>query len=119
MDPDAPCHVPSLAEADHRLLSLTLRPQVPTSLQSIPFKYNIPMHLWDNGFQRLLATLRIASATSPLAQEHLMSFIYYAYGFYTTLLEEENLSTFKNSWIEALGDLAWYQMTLAHSTAIY
>ena len=45
--------------------------------------------------------------------EHLQDFIYYAYIFYTGLLEEPTLVSFKSGWLEALGDLAWYRMAVA------
>ncbi|KAF9050675.1 hypothetical protein BDZ89DRAFT_1057118 [Hymenopellis radicata] len=61
----------------------------------------------------LLESLRRASFSSPLALEHLQDFIYYAYTFYTGLLEEPNLATFKSGWLEALGDLARYRMAVA------
>ena len=59
----------------------------------------------------------MASSTSPVAMEMLSEFIYYAYGFYTGLLEEQLLESFKASWLEALGDLARYRMALASHTA--
>ena len=46
-----------------------------------------------------------AAFTYPLALEHLQDFIYYAYIFYTGLLE--------SGWLDALGDLAWYRMAVA------
>ena len=49
----------------------------------------------------------------PLALEHLQDFIYYAYIFYTGLLEEPTLVSFKSGWLEALGDIAWYRMAVA------
>lgn len=60
-----------------------------------------------------MESLRRASFASPLALEHLQDFIYYAYTFYTGLLEEPNLATFKSGWLEALGDLARYRMAVA------
>ena len=45
--------------------------------------------------------------------EHLQDFIYYAYIFYTGLLEDPTLVSFKSEWLESLGDLAWYQMAVA------
>ncbi|EEB89113.1 hypothetical protein MPER_12830 [Moniliophthora perniciosa FA553] len=47
------------------------------------------------------------------ALEHLQDFIYYAYTFYTGLLEEPPLAPFKSGWLEALGDLARYRMMVA------
>lgn len=97
----------------HNLMTMTLSPQVPTSVNSISTKYNIPTRLWGHVFHRLLENLRRASLTSHVALEHLTSFIYYAYSFYTLLLEEHQLAVFRNGWLEALGDLARYRMAVA------
>lgn len=86
---------------------------MPASLRNIPTKYNIIVRLWTYAFHKLLESLRRASFTSPLALEHLQDFIYYAYTFYTGLLEEPTLSGFKSGWLEALGDLARYRMAVA------
>ena len=45
--------------------------------------------------------------------EHLQDFIYYAYIFYTGLLEDPTLVSFKSGWLEALEALAWYRMAVA------
>jgi len=97
----------------HNLLDMTLAPSVPASLRNIATKYNIIVRLWTFAFHKLLESLRRASLTSPLALEHLQDFIYYAYTFYTGLLEEPTLSSFKSGWLEALGDLARYRMAVA------
>ncbi|KZS89877.1 hypothetical protein SISNIDRAFT_444548 [Sistotremastrum niveocremeum HHB9708] len=106
----------SLAEMMHNLMTLTLSPQVPTSVNSISTKYNIPTRLWGNVFHRLLESLRRAALKSPVALEHLTEFIYYAYSFYSALLEEHQLSSFRNGWLEALGDLASYRMAVVAIT---
>ncbi|CAA7267658.1 unnamed protein product [Cyclocybe aegerita] len=102
-----------LAEIMHNLLEISLAPSVPASLRNIPTKYNIIVRLWTYAFHKLLESLRRASFTSPLALEHLQDFIYYAYTFYTGLLEEPTLNSFKSGWLEALGDLARYRMAVA------
>ncbi|KAF7981504.1 hypothetical protein HWV62_33059 [Athelia sp. TMB] len=102
-----------LAEMMHNLLEISLAPSVPASLRNIPTKYNIIIRLWTHAFHRLLESLRRASFTSPLALEHLQDFIYYAYTFYTGILEEQTLRTFRAGWLEALGDLARYRMAVA------
>ncbi|KAJ6513896.1 hypothetical protein C8R47DRAFT_1092306 [Mycena vitilis] len=101
-----------LAENMHNLLEISLAPSVPASLRNIPTKYNIITRLWF-AFYNLLQSLRRASFSSPLALEHLQDFIYYAYTFYTGLLEEPILNSFKSGWLEALGDLARYKMAVA------
>ncbi|KAG8969236.1 hypothetical protein FRC03_003761 [Tulasnella sp. 419] len=107
----------TLAELDHQFLSLSLNPRVPASFQSFPKKYNIPVRMWSKVFQRLIASLRRASYTSATAQEHLISFTYYGYAFYSNLLEEEPLSEFRDQWMEALGDLSRYQMAVLSTPA--
>ncbi|KAF8681403.1 Large family of predicted nucleotide-binding domains [Rhizoctonia solani] len=102
-----------LVEQSHTLLRMSLSPSVPLTIQAIPKKYNIPARLWSVGFYKLLESLRQASAKSPAAFEHLHEYIYYAYGFYSCLFEDDSLASFRPSWIEALGDLARYRMKVA------
>ena len=97
----------------HNLLEISLAPSVPASLHNIPTKYNIIIHLWTHGFHKLLESLRCTSFSSPLALEHLQDFIYYAYTFYTRILEEQTLRSFCTGWLKALGDLAHYCMAVA------
>ncbi|KAJ8463961.1 hypothetical protein ONZ45_g17401 [Pleurotus djamor] len=101
------------AEVMHSLLDVSFAPSVPTSLRNIPEKYKIVHRLWNHGFYKLLESLRRASFSSPLALEHLQDFIYYAYTFYTGLYEQLTLVSFAGGWLEALGDLARYQMIVA------
>ncbi|KAF8559498.1 hypothetical protein OG21DRAFT_1594361 [Imleria badia] len=102
-----------LAEMMHNLMEISLAPSVPASLRVIPTKYNIIIRLWTHAFHKLLEALRRASFSSPLALEHLQDFIYFAYTFYTGLLEEPTLKSFRAGWLEALGDLARYRMAVA------
>ncbi|KIJ61387.1 hypothetical protein HYDPIDRAFT_31260, partial [Hydnomerulius pinastri MD-312] len=97
----------------HNLMEISLAPSVPASLRVIPTKYNMIIHLWTHAFHKLLEALRHASFSSPLALEHLQDFIYFAYTFYTGLLEEPSLQAFCAGWLEALGDLACYRMAVA------
>ena len=50
---------------------------------------------------------------SPPALEHLQDFIYYAYTFYTDLLEEHILNAFKLGWLGFLDDLTCCRMAVA------
>ncbi|KAI0340639.1 hypothetical protein BDW22DRAFT_1346852 [Trametopsis cervina] len=108
-----------LSEVIHDLLTLTTAPSVPASLRHIPKKYTLVGRLWKNAFYHLLEMLRrAASSCSPdaeenVALEHLVSFIYYAYAFYTGLLDEPNLAEFSGNWVESLGDLARYRSAVA------
>jgi protein SMG6 len=95
------------------LLEISLATGVPTSLRNIPDKYNIIIRLWTNGFYRLLENLRRSSLTSKIALEYLQEFIYYAYTFYTALLERNTFEDYRAGWLEALGDLARYRIVIA------
>ncbi|TEB18962.1 hypothetical protein FA13DRAFT_1802749 [Coprinellus micaceus] len=103
-----------LAETIHDLFQHSLDPKVPVSLRSIPQKYNIIGRLWTFSFHKILEGPRRASFKSPVALEHLQDYIYYSYTFYTDLLEESTLSSFKLNWLEALGALlARYRMSVS------
>jgi len=95
------------------LLEISLAPGVPSSLRNIPDKYNIIIRLWTNCFYRLLENLRRSSHSSKIALEYLQEFIYFAYTFYTALLERKTFSGYRSSWLEALGDLARYRIVIA------
>ena len=96
-----------------QLLEISLAPNVPASLRNIPEKYNIIIRLWTNCFYRLLENLRRSSLTSKIALEYLQDFIYYAYIFYTALLERDTFKEYRAGWLEALGDLARYRTLIA------
>ncbi|KAJ3572504.1 hypothetical protein NP233_g3036 [Leucocoprinus birnbaumii] len=103
----------SLAEDMYNLLQLSLAPSVPASLKNVPTKYNIVVRLWTHAFHKLLEALRRASFASQLALELLQEFIYYAYSFYISLVEDPQMNAFRSGWLEALGDLARYRVVVA------
>ncbi|KZW03995.1 hypothetical protein EXIGLDRAFT_709495 [Exidia glandulosa HHB12029] len=100
------------AEICHTFLTLTLSPLVPASVHAFPNRCNIPARLWA-AIARPLEILRRMATSSSIALEHLSDFIYYSYGFYSSLYEEPLYAPFKAHWLEALGDLARYRMALA------
>ena len=55
----------------------------------------------------------MVQSSQRLALEHLQSFIYYAYTFYTGMLEQPTFNPFKSGWLKALGDLARYRIVVA------
>ncbi|KAA1064123.1 hypothetical protein PGT21_014684 [Puccinia graminis f. sp. tritici] len=116
-----------LAETHQQFLEMALDPRLPASSHALPHKYNTPSRLWQIGFHQLLERLRHAlplsvnsafnEQSSQLLLEHMTDFIYFAYGFYTALLEEQRLLPFKSVWVEQLGDLARYRMAVAGLTS--
>ena len=97
------------------LLEISLASGVPASLRNIPEKYNIIIRLWTNCFYRLLENLRRSSLASQIAYEYLQEFIYYAYTFYSALIERNTFLDYRAGWLEALGDLAQYDVGIVLS----
>lgn len=110
-----------LADAHYSFLQMALDPRLPSSLHSLPQKYNIPVRLWQIGFHQPLERMRHAVTTStgtdvmPVTNvlEHLIEFIQYAYTHYSQLFEDPSVAVFRSAWIEQLGDLARYRMAVA------
>lgn len=105
-------------------------PMIPPSLHSIPQKYNLPARMWKSAFLLLFERLRHAlplgkndstkseghnadTEDSASVFDHLVDFVYYAYTFYTQLLEQQSLCGFRGTWIEQLGDIARFRMDVA------
>jgi protein SMG6 len=106
----------SLADMHHNFLNMVLDPLVPSSMHTLAVKYNIAVRLWQIAFHILLERLRHAwISRNPDALGYLIDVIEDAYRFYTFLLEDINLATFRTAWLEALGDLARYRMAIAAS----
>ena len=66
------------AETMLNLLEISLSSDVPASLQNIPEKYNIIIHLWTSCFYRLLKNLWRSPLASQIAYEYLQEFIHHS-----------------------------------------
>ncbi|KAN0064555.1 hypothetical protein ACQY0O_002183 [Thecaphora frezii] len=112
-----------LAELQSAFLEMTLRSDMPESVQELPRTYNLPTRLWQTAFHMMLERLRHSLPSAQQVRgagncgsellDHLTEFIYFAYSFYTTLFETEKFRAFRRAWIESLGDLARYRMAVA------
>ena len=107
-------HSPHLAFASSSYLVPpgVLQCSILASIHNISTKYNIIIRLWTHGFHKLVESLQHASFMSLLSFKHLQDFIYYAYTFYTGILEEQSLCPFCAGWLKALGDIARYRMAV-------
>ncbi|PWN37250.1 uncharacterized protein FA14DRAFT_159387 [Meira miltonrushii] len=122
----------TLAELHVAFMEAALRPGLPASLHSLPQSYKIPTRLWHTAFHSLLERFRQSlpdwqtciamrdSGVPPSDREKInemldlfTEYIYYAYSYYTNILESELFKVFRSSWIENLGDLARYRMAVA------
>ncbi|WVQ80739.1 hypothetical protein IAT38_002844 [Cryptococcus sp. DSM 104549] len=107
-----------LAELHDNFLITLYDPLVPSSYHQLSVKYNIASRLWQTGFFLLLEQLRHAWLShQPSALDLLTDVVYDAYRFYSEMLENQALAGFRSAWIEALGDLARYRMTIASHVA--
>ncbi|WVN88376.1 uncharacterized protein L203_103582 [Cryptococcus depauperatus CBS 7841] len=103
-----------LADFHDRFLATLYDPLVPSSYHQLSIKYNIPSRLWQTAFFLILEQLRHAwISNQPSALDLLTDVVYDAYRFYSELLENQALGGLRGAWIEALGDLARYRMTIA------
>ncbi|KLJ07504.1 hypothetical protein EMPG_17020 [Blastomyces silverae] len=91
----------------YNLLICTQHPTGNSELLAIPVRYGLPSRMLHQGIYVLL---EIMKDRRPDSHSYMAPFIYHAYGVMTLLLEI--VPTFKNLWLECLGDLASYMMCL-------
>lgn len=85
----------------------TQHPSGSPTLRALPVKYSMPARMWRHGIQNFLDLLR---SRLPGSWEHMSTFFHVAYSSISLLYEEA--PAFEDVWIECLGDLARYRMTL-------
>jgi hypothetical protein len=81
-----------------------------TILKSVAEKYQMPTRVWGTGINSPLAALK---AKRPQSLDSVWTFIYIAYSSLTSLLE--NVSVFRETWMDFLGDLAQFGMDFKES----
>ncbi|EDN06609.1 predicted protein [Histoplasma mississippiense (nom. inval.)] len=97
----------SLIDHHYDLLICTQHPITNGEILEIPVKYNMPSRMLHQG---IYALLKIMKARRPDSHDYMISFIYYAYGLLTLLIDM--VPGLKNLWLECLGDLTSYMMCL-------
>ena len=100
----------------HDFLMATQHPSATSALRGLATKYSMPARMWKHGIHAFLEVLR---HRRPDTQDYMLAFIYLAYQMIALLLE--TVPTYKDTWIECLGDLARYRMAIeeereAHAT---
>ncbi|KAK0262709.1 hypothetical protein LTR91_023665 [Friedmanniomyces endolithicus] len=91
----------------HDFLMATQHPPTTPDLKALPTMYGMPARLWKYGIHDFLEVLR---SRRPSSQDHVSSFIYLAYQMMA--LFHETAPIFLDTWIECLGDLARYRMSM-------
>ncbi|TKA81930.1 hypothetical protein B0A55_01927 [Friedmanniomyces simplex] len=91
----------------HDFLMATQHPSATPELKALPTTYSMPARMWKYGIHAFLEVLR---HRRPSSQDYMLSFIYLAYQMMTLLYETAPI--FLDTWIECLGDLARYRMSI-------
>ena len=91
----------------HDFFLASQHPAASLALSKLATKYAMPARMWRHGIHSFLELLR---HRLPESLEHMLAFIYLAYSMVALLYE--TVPTFKDTWIECLGDLARYRMAI-------
>ncbi|KAK0310398.1 hypothetical protein LTR01_003550 [Friedmanniomyces endolithicus] len=91
----------------HDFLMATQHPSATPDLKALPAMYSMPARMWKYGIHDFLEVLR---SRRPTSQDPMLSFIYLAYQMVALLYETAPI--FLDTWIECLGDLARYRMSI-------
>ncbi|KAI5254549.1 hypothetical protein E4T42_02315, partial [Aureobasidium subglaciale] len=97
----------TLLHEHHDFLSASQHPSTSSSLRKLATKYSMPARMWKHGIHSFLEVLR---RRLPESLDCMLQFIYLAYQ--TVALLYETVPSFKDTWIECLGDLARYRMAV-------
>lgn len=97
----------SLLHEHHNFFWASPHPSAAPVVRKLAIKYDIPARLWRHGIHSFLELLR---SRLPDSLDHMLTFIYLAYGMMTLLYE--TVPAFEETWIEYLGDLSRYRMAI-------
>ncbi|KAH9863013.1 hypothetical protein J1614_010683 [Plenodomus biglobosus] len=97
----------TLLHEHHDFLVASRHPSATAALRRLAAKYSMPARMWKNGIQSFLELLR---RRLPDSLDHMLSFIYLAYQMMALL--HETIPALKDTWVECLGDLGRYRMTI-------
>ena len=96
-----------LLHEHHDFFLASQHPSASPALSKLAAKYAMPARMWRHGIHAFLEVLR---HRLPESLDHMLAFIYIAYSMVALLFE--TVSTFGDTWIECLGDLARYRMAI-------
>ena len=96
-----------LLHEHHDFFLASQHPSASPALSRLAAKYSMPARMWRHGIHAFLEVLR---HRLPESLDHMLAFIYIAYSMMALLYE--TVSTFEDTWIECLGDLARYRMAI-------
>ncbi|KAG9228850.1 hypothetical protein BJ875DRAFT_525122 [Amylocarpus encephaloides] len=82
-------------------------PLASPALRQLASTHAMPTRMWRHGIHSFLELLRYRL---PDSLDHMLAFIYLAYSMMALLYE--TVPTFKDTWVECLGDLGRYRMAI-------
>lgn len=97
----------ALLHEHHDFFLASQHPSASQALKRLALKYSMPARMWRHGIHSFLELLR---KRLPDSIQHMLSFIYLAYSMMGLLYE--TVPTYKETWIECLGDLGRYRMAI-------
>ncbi|KAJ5495164.1 hypothetical protein N7539_000280 [Penicillium diatomitis] len=100
----------TLLNEHHDFFLASQHPSASASLKDLPEKHNMPVRMWKHGIMGLLEVFRLRL---PDSNEFMLDFFYMAFSMLTLFLE--SVPRFRQFWIECLGKLAEYQITVKTS----
>ena len=89
-----------LLHEHHDFFLASQHPSASPALSRLAIKYSMPARMWRHGIHAFLEVLR---HRLPESLEHMVAFIYIAYGMLALLYE--TVPVFEATWIECLGNL--------------
>ena len=97
----------TLLHEHHDFFLASQHPVASDALKRLAAKYAMPARMWRHGIHSFLELLR---HRLPHSYHQMLTFIYLAYGMMALLYE--TVSSFRDVWVECLGDLARYRMAI-------
>jgi hypothetical protein len=104
----------TLLDQHHDFFLASKHPYASPALQRLAAKYGMPGRMWRIGIHPLLEELRLRLPVDDQdlqnTRDHIIAFIYLCYHMMALLYE--TVPAFEYTWIECLGDLGRYRMTI-------
>jgi hypothetical protein len=97
----------ALLHKHHDFFLASQHPLASPALRKLAAKYSMPERLWRHGIHPFLELLRYRL---PESMDCMLTFLYHAYRMMGLLYEV--IPAFENTWMECLGDLSRYGMSI-------
>ncbi|KAL2201180.1 hypothetical protein P885DRAFT_26464 [Corynascus similis CBS 632.67] len=97
----------TLLHEHHDFFLASQHPSASQALRRLPTKYTMPARMWRHGIHSFL---ELSRHRVPANRDYMRTSIYLAYSIIALLYE--TVPAFEETWIECLGDLSRYRMTI-------